>query len=548
MAKASPILRSFNGGEFSRLMDGRSDIDRYPSSMRKLLNYIAVPQGPAIGRGGTTFVTPVHDETKRSAVIPFLFSAEQAYLLEFSEYVMRVILEGGPLISLGIPYQISTPYSSADVRNLRFLQSGDIVYLMCDGFAPRKLTRLGATNYELVVFDMLDGPYLPINDTGTRLTPSATGALAMTETVTTAAANQTVEIEYEPASPTAISGYYLQATDANANADYSSLDYAPSDWILEGYTGAVWEVLDQKKAHVLYDNKRTPFFQVKVGFLYQKYRITVTALRRNGPIQPAFAAKFATTGSAILIYASGTIGINRGQGFLPTDVGRLIRYKSASDGAWASLKITVFGSSVQVGAVPQEAPLADSNGTSEWRLGYWSDTTGWPTCGTFFEDRLWLGGSVEYPDVIAGSRSGAYNDFAQTTEAGVVTDENAVVFQLNSRKISRIAWLQSDERQPRRRADGALHQGPKLDGARVCQDRAGQGRPRHPLCAALQAHRARVRLCLRGRRLQVALDEPVCFPYRREPVRRNGLRRRASFDHLVPPGRRPRRRAHLQPG
>jgi hypothetical protein len=446
MAKASPILRSFNAGEFSRLMDGRSDIDRSPSSMRKLRNYIAAPQGPAIGRSGTTFITPVYDETKRSAIIPFLFSEEQAYLLEFADMKMRVILEDGPLLSGPDPYEIDTPWDEFAVSQMRFLQSGDVVYLFCDGFQPRKLTRLGATNYELALHETLDGPFLPINETGTRLTPSTTGAITMTETVTAGPANQTVTIEYDAGAPTTITGYYLQANAANDSADYTSLDYAPSDWTLEGWTGSVWELLDQKKAHVLYDNKRTPFFPVKVGFVYQKYRIAVTALRRNGPIQPGFKARFAAGGTVITITASGVIGINKNQGFLPTDVGRLIRYKNVSDSTWAALKIIGWTSSTVVTVVAQSAPLGDAQGSTEWRLGYWSDTTGWPTCGTFFEDRLWLGGSVEYPDVIAGSRTGAYDDLAQTTEAGIVADDSAVVFQLNSRKISRIAWLQSDER------------------------------------------------------------------------------------------------------
>lgn len=39
-------------------------------------------------------------------------------------------------------------------------------------------------------------------------------------------------------------------------------------------------------------------------------------------------------------------------------------------------------------------------------FGYWSETTGWPMVGDFFEDRLWLAGSIEAPDLICGSVTG----------------------------------------------------------------------------------------------------------------------------------------------
>lgn len=445
MAKVSPILRSFNAGEFSSLMDGRSDLDRYPASMRKLFNYIAVPQGPAIGRPGTFMVTPVYDEEKRSAIVPFVFSELQAFLLEFADEKMRVILASGPQLSGGVPYEIDTPYSDADVAGLRVVQSGDVVYLLHESYRTRKLSRYGATDWRLTEHAMIDGPFLPTNTTSTRLSPSGTGNVGMTASVSGLAAQQ-VTIEYTPAAPVAISGYYLQSTGSNSDPDYSAKDSAPADWQVDGWDGTVWTTLDQKSDHVLYDNKRTPFFPLSVPVAYVKYRVVVFAVQRNGPVQPAFTAFFAAAGASITLTASSAVGINRDQGFLPTDVGRLIRYKSMSDGSWASLVILSRVSATQVTARPQQSPLADANGTGEWRLGYWSDTTGWPNCGTLFEDRLWLGGSKEYPDVVVGSTTGAYENLAQTSEAGVVSDDNAVVFQLNSRKISRIAWMQSDER------------------------------------------------------------------------------------------------------
>ena len=97
MAKASPIIRSFNAGEVSILIEGRTDIDRYPASMRSLENYIAAPQGPAIPRSGTYYLNRVYNNAERSVLIPFVFSETDFYMLEFANQRVRFFLEDGLL-------------------------------------------------------------------------------------------------------------------------------------------------------------------------------------------------------------------------------------------------------------------------------------------------------------------------------------------------------------------------------------------------------------------------------------------------------------------
>lgn len=92
MAKSSPMLRSFNAGEFSALLDGRVDLDRYPASAHKMLNAVAAPQGPAIFRSGTAYVHHAFGNAVRIALISFVFSNEQAKLIEVSTGRMRFML------------------------------------------------------------------------------------------------------------------------------------------------------------------------------------------------------------------------------------------------------------------------------------------------------------------------------------------------------------------------------------------------------------------------------------------------------------------------
>ena len=48
--------QAFNGGELSRLIDGRSDFDVYRVGCRKLDNFIVLAQGGVERRAGSEFI------------------------------------------------------------------------------------------------------------------------------------------------------------------------------------------------------------------------------------------------------------------------------------------------------------------------------------------------------------------------------------------------------------------------------------------------------------------------------------------------------------
>jgi hypothetical protein len=74
MAKASVAQRSFNAGELSPQLKGRTDLEKYPSGCEIMENFLPQIHGPAKKRPGTRFVREVKDSTKRVKLIPFEFS------------------------------------------------------------------------------------------------------------------------------------------------------------------------------------------------------------------------------------------------------------------------------------------------------------------------------------------------------------------------------------------------------------------------------------------------------------------------------------------
>lgn len=61
MAKETPLINNFNGGEISPMIDVRSDIIKYYSGCRTLQNMVPHVEGGAKKMPGTYYVTVVKE-------------------------------------------------------------------------------------------------------------------------------------------------------------------------------------------------------------------------------------------------------------------------------------------------------------------------------------------------------------------------------------------------------------------------------------------------------------------------------------------------------
>jgi hypothetical protein len=130
--------------------------------------------------------------------------------------------------------------------------------------------------------------------------------------------------------------------------------------------------------------------------------------------------------------------------FDSTDIGRFIRFKSTGS-TWGWMEITAFTSSTVVTVSIQRSPAA-ATASTDWRLGLWSETTGYPSCVAFFEDRLFFAGGSYRPQRIDGSIVGDYENFAPSASDGVVADDNAISASLNANDVNVIRWMIDDEK------------------------------------------------------------------------------------------------------
>lgn len=180
MPNVRTLQRSFAGGEMSPEMFGRIDDVKYQTGAATMKNFIATPQGPAENRAGFAFVREVKDSTKRTRLIPFTYSTTQTMVIELSPGYIRFHTQGGTLMSGGVPYEIANPYAEADLFDIHYVQSADVMTLVHPNYAPRELRRLGATNWTLNTINFGSPIAAPTGVTATRYIPASSSTNADT--------------------------------------------------------------------------------------------------------------------------------------------------------------------------------------------------------------------------------------------------------------------------------------------------------------------------------------------------------------------------------
>lgn len=152
MAQATPIIASFNGGEFGPDVSGRVDIDKYYSGCLVAQNFVLLPSGAARGMPGTYYVATGKTLGKKVRMVEFAFSTIQTYMIEFGDLYIRFYKDKGQILDGAAAYELTSPYLEADLPQLIFRQSADVLYITHPSYPPKMLTRTGHTAWTLTDF------------------------------------------------------------------------------------------------------------------------------------------------------------------------------------------------------------------------------------------------------------------------------------------------------------------------------------------------------------------------------------------------------------
>jgi hypothetical protein len=171
---------SFSAGVLGPGLHGRMDLDKYDLGLKMGRNVFIHTHGGASNRAGTEFIAEVMDSSKTHRLIPFERSDTENFILLMGDSEMKVIEDGAFVQDGGSDYNPATPFASADLMALDFVQSVDVMFFAHPSYAPRKMTRASAVSHTFANVNV-DPAFNP--PTSLAVTPGSAGSESYTYTV-----------------------------------------------------------------------------------------------------------------------------------------------------------------------------------------------------------------------------------------------------------------------------------------------------------------------------------------------------------------------------
>ena len=437
-------------------MVARTDFGKYGSACAKLRNLKALIQGGLVRRAGTRFVQEVKDSTALTRVIEFESGTEQAYILESGNNYFRVFRNQGGVFAFDVTAVITNGTFDSDIASWddRSGAGSSIAHNATD--SRMTLTSNGTTNAHaeqevtnaLAVDHNISFQIVATGHPGhivkLRIGTTTTGSEIVSDvpfgvgfhTFTFAATAANFFIQF------------LHDFDGGIDLDNVSIpDNVPIELQTPYTTSQLFGLRTSQNADTMYIfEKDTPVH--KLSRVNDSSWSLTRVPWNDGPyldenITVTTFTPAATTGTGVNITASSVTGVNDGRGFISTDVGRQIRIQHATtaDSGFAIIR-TITSTTVVV--VDIVRAFSATTAIKTWSLGSWSDTTGYPRTGSFFEQRLFAANTTIQPQTIWGSQSADIENQRPDSfvaAAIVVEDDDGINYTIAATEVNAVQWL-----------------------------------------------------------------------------------------------------------
>ena len=394
MARVSTALTNFTGGQLSDRMEGRTDFQKYFSGCKTLENFIVQPHGSVTRRPGTTFAAEVKTSSLKTRLIPFEFSTEQSYALEFGNNYIRFYKDNGAVLEANKTITAITKANPGVVTSAAHgFSNGDTVVITgVVGMTQVNGKRFKVASVATNTFQLQDIDGNNVNTTS--YTTYTSGGIA----------NRVYTLTTTYLTADLFNIKYAQSADVMylCHPDYSVKKLSRT-----GHTS--WTITEV-------DFSNGPFLD---------HNITTTTLNPSHRL----------AGQSTTVTASSTTGINDGNGFTSADIGRLVHF---DDGHFEITSIT--STTVVVGTVIKT--FTASSASTDWALGAFSEYTGYPSCVTFYEQRLVFAGTEHQPQTLFFSKSGDYENMDDNYH-GTVAADDAMIYTIASNQVNVIQSLKA---------------------------------------------------------------------------------------------------------
>ena len=389
------IQPAFTGGEISPDVASRVDIDKYQLALLQAENVIIRPYGAAVKRPGLIYCGATKNAAKKSILWPFKFSVSINYLLEFGDQYVRIWREGSYL-----NVELSTPFKEADLPSLRFVQSVDVLYITSGKYPVQVLSRISESSWTIAAMAFTKPPMGDLNPNSSKtVTPSAVTGSSITLTANSA---------------------LFTATDVGCWMEMSQRVAGSSVSITTGTSssigvGSSWKII----THGTWTGTVIVESSIDGSTWLEERRYT-----SNDDFNP-------TETGTVEEFCFMRVKVSTGSGTCTCD---LSSFPYTHTGY---VEITAVTDSTHATARVKER-LGATTATSEFKFSAWDSVGGYPSCATFFQDRLCFAGSDAYPQRVWMSKTGDYSNFGVEKVGGTVTDDSAVTADLLSLQSFRI--------------------------------------------------------------------------------------------------------------
>ena len=463
MPRVHDLQAAFSAGEITERLAARLDFAKYPASLETCENLIALSEGGAMRRPGTRHTAEIKSSSVKGRLKKFQFSVTQAYVIEMGASALRFYRNQSRITVANTDAAVTNGSFPTNITGWTNRSTGlgsiahDAVNLDMDlipggtgatdiGWAEQSITTTN-TNQEHVIQFRIKG------DPGDKIEFQVGTAASGAQTL--AAVVKEVGYHCVAFTPTT-SPFYVQFRNLGTNAnktvsidDVSLIDNAPLEIASPWPEAELYDVEGPQTADVLYlFHDATPIYKLQ-RFGHTTWSLVEVAWQ-DGPyldlnITTTTLTPSAVSGVAVTVTASSIVGINDNTGFQTNDIGRLVRIDNPAAAIAWGWGIIVARTSTTVVTVHVKKAFAATTADTRWKLGAWSNATGFPTCATFFEQRLYAANTTKQPQTFWASQSDDLENQKPDNDADVVEADDAFDRTLSADSVDAIYWLSAGE-------------------------------------------------------------------------------------------------------
>ena len=408
-------------------------------------------------RSGTRYVAEVKSSSVKGRLKNFQFSVTQAYMLELGALIMRFYRHQGQITVADTDASVTNGAFPSNITDWDDRSTGagsiahDATNLDLDlipggtgatdiGWAEQDITTTNTNTEHVLKFRVKGAP-------GDRIEFQVGTAASGAQTLS--AVEKEVGYHCVAFTPTT-SPFYIQFRNLGSFRnktvsvdDVSLIDNSAVEVDTPWPEADLYTVEGPQSADVLYSFHGSYPTHKLLRFGHTTWSLVEVAWE-DGPYldentSTTTLLPSAATGLAINLTISSIAGVNDGRGWLSTDIGRLVRYKKSA--AWGYAVIVSITSTTVAVADVRKAFEATPTAQTTFRLGAWSETTGYAQVAEFFEQRLYVAATNNQPQTLWASQTADFENHKPDNDADTIEADDALNFTLLANDVNAIRWL-----------------------------------------------------------------------------------------------------------